>query len=227
MYTKILAGIDEAGRGPLIGDMFIALVAMENRYLPALQVAGVNDSKKISKTKREQLLPIILSLSSLVIVNRIQPNQIDEYNINVLEMNAILDLIRRAQKLIYIDEVYIDAFTDPGKITEKVKSVDNDLKIFAEFKADSKYVVVGAASIVAKVLRDKHIESLKAIYGNFGSGYPSDRKTIEWLKNYYRLHKEIPPIVRRSWATVKKLLHEENRTTKTLFDYTCYRETSK
>ncbi|MEM1608781.1 MAG: ribonuclease HII, partial [Ignisphaera sp.] len=162
MRTKILAGIDEAGRGPVIGDMFIALVAVESRYLPVLQVAGVKDSKKLSKAKREQLLPIIFSLSSLVIVSRIQPNQIDEYNINVLEMNTILDLVRRARRLVNLEEVYIDAFTDPGKIVEKVRLVDNDLKIFAEFKADSKYVVVGAASIVAKVLRDKHIYGLKA-----------------------------------------------------------------
>lgn len=227
MRTKILAGIDEAGRGPLIGDMFIALVAVESRYLPALQVAGVKDSKRLSKAKREQLLPIILSLSSLVIVSRIQPDQIDEYNINVLEMNTILDLVRRARRLVNIEEVYIDAFTDPGKIMEKVRLVDNSLKIFAEFKADSKYVVVGAASIVAKVLRDKHIDGLKAVYGDFGSGYPSDGKTIEWLKNYYRLHKDIPPIVRRSWATVERLLYEEARRNKTLFDYTHKRETSK
>ncbi|MDK6029294.1 ribonuclease HII [Ignisphaera sp. 4213-co] len=210
MKTKIIAGIDEAGRGPLVGDMFIALVAIEEKFLPILNSLGVNDSKKLAKQKREKLFPIILSLSSLVITSRIQPSQIDEYNINSLEMSTILNIVKKACRIIDIEEIYIDAFTNPKRIEEKISSLNIRAKVIVEFKADSKYAVVEAASIVAKVLRDEHIKQLSKVYGDVGSGYPSDRKTIDWLKKYYVTHGEIPPIVRRSWSTIDKVLHKKN-----------------
>ncbi|WP_457753524.1 ribonuclease HII, partial [Thermococcus sp.] len=78
-------------------------------------------------------------------------------------------------------------------------------KIIAEHKADAKYLPVSAASILAKVTRDKAIEKLKKQYGEIGSGYPSDPRTRKFLEEYYKEHGEFPPIVRKSWKTLRKI----------------------
>lgn len=203
----LVAGIDEAGRGPLIGDLFIAMVVIDEKRLPLLEKAGVRDSKKLSRSRREELFTLILSTSAGVFVARVTPDQIDTSNITELEIEAITRLLSRATKIFTLTEVYIDAFTQPHRITH---SIDNAgipaSKIRAECGADAKYVAVAAASIVAKVLRDRYVDQLKVVYGDFGSGYPSDWKTIEWLKRYYTSHGSLPPIVRRSWRTVERVL---------------------
>ena len=78
-------------------------------------------------------------------------------------------------------------------------------KIVAEHKADSKYIPVAAASILAKVTRDRAIEKLKEAYGEIGSGYPSDPITRRFLEEYYKKHGVFPPIVRKSWKTLEKI----------------------
>ena len=96
---------------------------------------------------------------------------------------------------------------DRYRLASKLAScIDHSAKIVAEHRADEKYIPVAAASILAKVLRDEHIELLKKVYGDLGSGYPSDPRTRNWLKRYYEEHGELPPIVRRSWSTIKKVL---------------------
>jgi ribonuclease HII len=221
MQSRVIAGIDEAGRGPLVGDMFIALVALEDQALQALKALGVKDSKKLTKTRRESLFPFIISLSKLVIVRRITPDKIDEFNINELELQAIADALRKALRSILIQEVYIDAFTNPERIMKRLNDVANNVKLHIEFQADSKYLAVAAASIVAKVLRDKHIDKLKSIYGDLGSGYPSDTKTLDWIRHYYEKFKILPPIVRKSWKTIERVLNIkiDSKKSKSLLEY--------
>ncbi|MEM4553354.1 MAG: ribonuclease HII [Ignisphaera sp.] len=206
----IVAGIDEAGRGPLIGDMFMVIVIIKEGDVQKLKSVGVKDSKKLTKADRERLFSTVLNLLEAVIVTRIQPHEIDSENLNILEARALCRLISHACNLLKIDRIYIDAFTHHQKIMEYIKLCNNICmnlhNIVIEYKADDKYVVVSAASIIAKVLRDSHIDMLKQFYGDFGSGYPSDKRTIEWLKTYYNEHKELPPIVRRSWKTVDKII---------------------
>uniref|UniRef100_A0A7C4H6P1 Ribonuclease HII n=1 Tax=Ignisphaera aggregans TaxID=334771 RepID=A0A7C4H6P1_9CREN len=206
----IVAGIDEAGRGPLIGDMFMVIVIIKEGDVQKLKSVGVKDSKKLTKADRERLFSTVLNLLEAVIVTRIQPHEIDSENLNILEARALCRLISHACSLLKIDRIYIDAFTHHQKIMEYIKLCNNICmnlhNIVIEYKADDKYVVVSAASIIAKVLRDSHIDMLKQFYGDFGSGYPSDKRTIEWLKTYYNEHKELPPIVRRSWKTVDKII---------------------
>jgi len=223
-----ICGIDEAGRGPLIGDMFIAMIVINTNALKYLENIGVRDSKKLSKEKRIKLFPIIIENSELVLISRLTPSQLDEENINKLELNTVCRLIKESISIVNtINEIYIDAFANPNKLLHYVNSnciINNrNINIHIEHRADTKYVVVGAASIVAKVLRDTHIDNLKKVYGDFGSGYPSDKKTIEWLRNYYAKHNALPPIVRKSWSTITRVLgipkiHKEG-VSKSLLDY--------
>lgn len=209
MMTTFVAGIDEAGRGPVVGDLFMALVVIDSGQEMFLKALGVKDSKKLSKSRREELFKSIVSVAEVVIVARIPPDAIDRENLNVLEAKTLCQLVIKANSITKLDKIYIDAFTHPDKIKEyisrclDINKIDN---IVVEHGADSLYTVVGAASIVAKVLRDRHIEILKKVYGDFGSGYPSDTRTIDWLKTFYRKHKILPPIVRRSWKTIENVL---------------------
>ncbi len=206
-----ICGIDEAGRGPLIGDMFIAMTVINTNSLNYLKNIGIKDSKRLSKEKRVKLFPIIIENSELVIVSRLTPSQLDEENINKLELNVICRLIKESISIINtINEIYIDAFANPNKLLHYINSncieSNRNINIYVEHGADTKYVVVAAASIIAKVLRDTYIDNLKKVYGDFGSGYPSDEKTIEWLKNYYAKYNVLPPIVRKSWSTITRVL---------------------
>ena len=85
------------------------------------------------------------------------------------------------------------------------KMVEKELEMVAEHKADSRYRIVGAASIMAKVERDREIERLKERYGDFGPGYPSNAKTISWLNSWFAKHHSFPEIVRESWDTIAEI----------------------
>lgn len=208
--SSMIMGVDEAGRGPLVGDIFMAGVVIKEENVVKLKLIGVKDSKKLSRLSREKLFGLILSLAEAVIVTRISPQEIDNENINILEIKALCRLVSKLCSIVKIDKIYVDAFTDNQRILNYLKTCINVCvnlrEVIAEYSADSKYVVVGAASIIAKVLRDRHIDMLKIFYGDFGSGYPSDKRTIDWLKKYYGQYNQIPSIVRRSWKTVKSLI---------------------
>ncbi len=223
-----ICGIDEAGRGPLIGDMFIALIVINISTLNYFENIGVKDSKKLSKEKRRKLFPVIIENSELILISRLTPSQLDMENINRLELDAICRLLKESLRIINtINEIYMDAFDDPNKLLYYINSrciaSNKNVNIHIEHGADDKYVIVGAASIIAKVLRDTYIDNLKKLYGDFGSGYPSDKKTIEWLRNYYEKYKTLPPIVRRSWATITRILGipriRKEGLSKSLLDY--------
>ncbi len=206
---EAIAGIDEAGRGPLIGDMFLACIVIDKGSLRRLMEAGVRDSKTLSRSRRMKLLPIIINYSIRIFVRRYPPHVIDERNINELLARGVAEILRRLNSLnnVNVDAVYID---DIGgrKAHEIIFSAlpQGELpRIVIEPKADRKYVVVSAASVLAKCLRDLHVEGLHRLWGDFGSGYPSDPKLRTWLKSVLEKG-SIPPIIRRSWKTYRKAL---------------------
>ncbi|MCS7111373.1 MAG: ribonuclease HII [Ignisphaera sp.] len=207
---NIVAGIDEAGRGPLIGDMFMAIIVMEMDQLALLRKLGVKDSKKLSRNLREKLFPYIVSNSLTVIITRATPEQIDRENLNKLELKMVCRLLRIASGFYTIDKIYIDAFSEPVALTKAISDTCGIAmdRLVVKYKADSEFLVVSAASIVAKVLRDNHITLLKRIYGEFGSGYPSDHRTVLWIKHYLKQHNEVPSVVRRSWQTINRVLSQ-------------------
>ncbi|MHA1340118.1 MAG: ribonuclease HII [Promethearchaeota archaeon] len=219
---KKILGIDEAGRGPVLGDLFVGAVLCNLAQIQILRQNNVNDSKKLSKTKRELLYNLISQNCIKYIVKRIPVKVIDENiksnngkNLNMLEKEIMCELIEELQA----DEVYIDAIgNNPKKFTremyimlEQRGKISQIPKIIARNKGDSLFTIVGAASIMAKVQRDKAIESYRKeyeIYGSIGSGYPSDKYTIQFLRRYISKNHKPPEIARKSWETVNNLMNE-------------------
>lgn len=202
----VVLGIDEAGRGPVIGDMFVAGVAIDPRMLQRLRELGVRDSKELTPSARSRLVAIVLRYAEAVIVKRFPPSVIDKTNINVLYAKAVIDLVNNILRMgLRIKKIYVDAVTGRKALTILKGGISNKIPFVLEPKADRKYVVVSAASIVAKFLRDLHVSKLKETYGDFGSGYPADPRTIEWLeKHLIDSPKVTPSIIRRSWGTLKR-----------------------
>ncbi len=212
---SFIAGIDEAGRGPMIGPMVIAMVYCPGEKLKLLASLGFKDSKKVAPSTRRRLAKILPSIGCGVEKVAVEPHLIDcavrgecYQNLNYLEAAMAAGLINQVAQSIPLETVYIDSPDPvPDRYAEAVKSfLKIPVRLVVENYADEKYVIVGAASIVAKVERDSIIEELKKTYGDFGSGYPSDPKTkrfaVEWLKK----NPEPPPIARKEWDSWKKLL---------------------
>jgi ribonuclease HII len=202
---KLILGIDEAGRGPVIGDMFIAGVIAKKESLPLMKSLGVRDSKKLTPKMRCYLTPQIIRLSKMILVVRYTPQDIDSGNLTYLFTKSIIKIIRHAMSRNphLIKEIYVDAVSSIKVRHILSEELPNNVKFIYEPKADSKYIIVSAASIIAKYLRDKYVEYLRKIYGDFGSGYPSDPKTLSWLSRF--TGKELPPIVRRTWKTLERI----------------------
>jgi len=205
-------GIDEAGRGPVIGSLFVAGVL----NFEGLEALGVRDSKRLSPERREQLAKLIEDATEVQVVE-LTAKEIDERRKSQTMNEITVDLFARIIELLHPDRVYVDAAdVNPERfaynIRKRCNSNMHDMEIIAEFKADVNYPVVSAASIVAKVHRDRSIRELAAEIGaEIGSGYPADPRTIQFLKRLLNDHKDknsIPAYVRRSWKTVERLCHK-------------------
>ena len=194
----MICGVDEAGRGSLIGPLVIAFVFARK---PGLLSFIKKDSKKFSKGKREELFKRIVEKADFIFVEKIMPTEIDKRNINSIERQ----LIEKVIKIIKPKKIFIDLFEhSPSKIEEVGKK--HGVDVVAEHKADEKYSIVSAASIVAKVVRDKEIEKISKKVGFFGSGYPSDQRTVEFVKKHYE---EIKPYLRKKWKTLDRIKNQK------------------
>jgi ribonuclease HII len=209
-----LLGIDEAGKGPVIGPLVIAGCLIEDKYGQNLSEMGIKDSKELSPKKREELYVRIKDISSDFLCLIVTPQQLNS-EMDILNLNQIE--LARAAKIINAfskknPKVVIDAFeANTDRFTRKVRVLleNKGLEIISENKADKNHPVVGAASILAKVTRDREIEKLHKIYGCFGSGYPADPKTKEFLKMLDE--KEFPKIVRMKWSTAQKIIESRKQ----------------
>jgi len=195
-----VVGIDEAGKGPVIGPMVICGVLCDENDLKKLENLGVKDSKKLKPEERKRLAEEIKRLCKICMI-KISPRVIDKSNnINDLLRESYIKIIRDLNP----DLAIVDSpDVKPERLKEFLKRMTGK-DVIAMHKADEKHVIVAAASIVAKVERDAEIEKLKQEYGDFGSGYASDPKTIRFLEEWIRRGK-IPPIVRRRWKTIERL----------------------
>ena len=207
---KRMMGIDEAGRGCVIGPMVICGVVIRRDEHDALVEIGVKDSKMLSARHRESLCTKIAAVIETSYVAEVHPHEIDEENINALGIRAIVRMIAAADP----DEVYMDVPTRGRGIPaycQKVRAMlpKPDIALIAENKADAKYPVVSAASIIAKVTRDRVISDLHDEYGDFGSGYPSDPRTKKFVSDCYTNAGKFPEIVRHKWLTVRRFTGPE------------------
>ncbi|MCY0859119.1 MAG: ribonuclease HII [Sulfolobaceae archaeon] len=196
-------GIDEAGRGSLIGPMVIAGVIIDDKVENLLREIGVKDSKRLSPRTRDRLFWNILDVAEGVIVARAYPDEIDSNNLNSLTYQKILQIIHASLPL-SPQIVTIDKVGDENIVIEEIKRLQ--LVPNVVFNADVLYIESSAASIVAKVVRDSIIAELRKIYGDFGSGYPSDQKTTKWVMEMYKENEDRPPpIIRRSWKILRTI----------------------
>jgi ribonuclease HII len=198
-----IIGIDEAGRGPVIGPLVVGGVAVEEEKLEKLERLQLKDSKRLTSGRRKVMARRINKIAECHTIH-IQAMDIDNLrakNINLNEIEKIA--IKKVIGMSNPDIAYIDCLdVKPQRFCNEMELFRNGLKVIAEHKAEDKYPIVAAASIIAKVERDMEIEKLKKEYKDIGSGYPSDPKTIAFLKRFS--YENLPDFVRKSWATVKK-----------------------
>jgi ribonuclease HII len=219
----LVAGVDEAGRGCVIGPLVVAGVAVKAENLPLLAALGVKDSKLISVKKREALYPEILRLTQSHYVIKVLPYLIDRavrntrtlYKLNRLEARTMAKIIEELKP----DEAYVDAADVlQERFGEHIQEcLTIRATVISKHKADRNYPVVSAASIIAKVERDQEIENLKSKYGDFGSGYLTDDKTMAFLKQLLDENGgDYPSCVRKSWEPARRAKAEHGTEQKTL-----------
>jgi ribonuclease HII len=204
-----ILGIDEAGRGCVMGPLVVAGVLTDERGQSELTRLGVKDSKLLSGRRREQLAKEIGRTALDTCIVKLSPADIDKavesrrklHKLNRLEAQTMAIIIEKLKPDIAIvdaPDVLADRYRD--HITE---CLSFSLQVVSEHEADKNHPVVSAASIIAKVERDHDIETLKVKHGDFGSGYMSDPKTKAFLEELAARHKEYPRFVRRSWKPAK------------------------
>jgi len=204
-------GVDEAGKGPVLGSMFAAAVRADPAALPD----GVGDSKDIRPERRERLAGEIRASAGAVGIAEIPVGRIDA---DGTDMNT-LTVEAQAEALSAVAHNGLSGMVDAGDTDAErfgrrvADAVDADVTVTAEHGADETDPLVGAASIIAKVARDSHVTELAEQYGDVGSGYPSDPTTRSFLAGYVDRHGELPACARRSWSTCDDVLAAASQAT--------------
>ena len=170
---------------------------------------GIKDSKLLSPKKRQVLFGHVVSVAESICVCRINIEDIDFHvfrnNLNLLEAEAMAITIRNMKS----DKTYVDSCdVNPSRYQRTIKSFlkQNNTKLVSMHHADRLSVVVSGASIIAKVIRDSEISKIRIKYGDVGSGYPSDKKTIKFVKEWFRQKNQIPPFARKSWKPAQMIV---------------------
>ncbi|BAN89854.1 ribonuclease HII [Aeropyrum camini SY1 = JCM 12091] len=202
----IVVGVDEAGRGSLVGELVVAGFAVEESREEELLSLGVRDSKELSPAARMELYREISGIGFFT-VEAIRPWEVDSENINVLVTRAVEEILSRIISYLGVQPslVVVDKYGDVQGLRLALRRLGIEpWSLVVEEKADARYPVVSAASIVAKVVRDARLRVLRRMYGVRGSGYPSDPETREWVREVFA-RGEAPSFIRYTWSTVKKL----------------------
>ncbi len=211
----LIGGVDEAGRGSILGPLVVAGVSVRQSRLTRLKEMGVRDSKLLTPQARARLVDEIKSIADHHYVHTVDIAEIDKSvlvkGLNRLEAKAMARVIAR----IRADEVFVDCCdTNPERYRDHIAShLDRSPTIHSMHHADRRNVAVSAASILAKVERDSAIQKLRKKHRNLGSGYPSDEKTMLFIRNWVERKKCAPAFARKSWKPMRSLLEElEQRT---------------
>ena len=210
-FSMIICGVDDAGRGSMVGPLVIAGVRIDKKNLKKLKSIGVQDSKKLSPKTREILYKKIIEIVDEYYVVRISPKTIDsnvfKHKLNHLEAKNMAKVIKElSPQVAYVDSCDVDY----KRFGKEISLLTSNSKIISRHHADSRFVVVAAASIIAKVSRDKSIHRLKKNY-ELGSGYPSDKKTVKCVKKLLLQKKQSYSFIRMSWKPVQKIVNRKLR----------------
>jgi len=200
----MICGVDEAGKGAVLGPLVVAAVACHDDT--ECRSLGARDSKDLTPLQRSRLSHEITARFRYAVISY-SPDEIDasrkRMTLNDFMAMAHAEVISRlGPESAYVDACDVDAGRYGRDVSARLRS---PCRIISEHHADQKYAVVGAASIVAKVTRDETIAVLAREYGEIGSGYPSDPSTVAHLEAYLEVHHHPPPYARRSWATIATL----------------------
>ena len=185
-----IGGVDEVGRGPLIGNVVAACCVLPKDFY----LEGLNDSKKLSEKKREAYAPYIKEHAIAYALGIVSPEEIDEINIYEASRKAMMIAISDVRKQIDLQHVLVDAMPLP----------DLDINSTSIIKGDSKSISIAAASVIAKVTRDEMMIELDKKYPDYGfkdhKGYPT-KKHIEALNQYGLIDG-----YRKTYGPIKKIL---------------------
>jgi ribonuclease HII len=215
----LIGGVDEAGRGSIIGPLVVAGISIRKSKISKLRQIGVKDSKMLSPKARANLFNLVMDMADSLCINIINCAMVD-YSVflnrlNKLEAETMASVINSIQA----DKVYIDSCdVNPCRFRDYIESrlllsssslsSTSKPKLYSMHHADSLNVVVSAASIVAKIVRDKQIQEIRNTHHNIGSGYPSDWKTMLFIRGWVSKYKCAPHFARKSWSPLKKMLEE-------------------
>ncbi len=205
-------GIDEAGKGSWLGPMVLCgFYLRSEEEFRKLRSLPVNDSKLLSPKVRERLYASLKDFAHHCVL--VTPEAIDTNNMNTLELEVVVDLAKNFKPRTLV----FDAPVNPQGIPRLINRLRYLLtrspgqsqelpRLIVENKADQNYLVCMAASIIAKVTRDREIEKLRQLYGDCGSGYPSDDRTLKFLESLNpRDFEAFSPNIRKKWSSMKRL----------------------
>ncbi|XP_060597317.1 ribonuclease H2 subunit A-like [Ruditapes philippinarum] len=222
-------GIDEAGRGPVLGPMVYGTCYSPICKKQDLEDLKFADSKTLTEEQRESIFEKLNGAKELIgwMVEILSPTYISnsmlrrsKYNLNALSHDCAIGLIQRVlDQGVNVAEIYVDTVGDPVKYQDKLKALFPSIDITVAKKADADYQIVGAASICAKVARDKAVKSWSfgeniETDGNYGSGYPSDPSTKKFMSASLDHIFGFPQFVRFSWSTADKIIQKNGATFK-------------
>lgn len=204
----MICGVDEAGRGPVLGPLVVAGVMVDSDV--PLRQLNVRDSKKLSPERRELLAPEIQKVARCE-VTVVPAKDIDvmraEMSLNDFESKLFAAIVQKLHpETAYVDAVDVDEIEFKRSIQ---KELPFEVEIVSQHEADDLFPVVSAASIIAKVRRDSEMRAIEQEIGQpTGSGYPSDPVTIAFLEKWIREKGSPPPHTRLTWDTTRRLLAE-------------------
>ncbi|MBU2100597.1 ribonuclease HII [Candidatus Micrarchaeota archaeon] len=209
----LIAGIDEAGRGPVFGPMVLAVCSIHKKDEEKLSELGVKDSKLLSPKERErqffQIKSIVQEFNSV----HVNPKEIDVLRdrkslneIEAMRIGLLLNSLKEKPEIVFVDSP--DNKQENFSVRIK-KYLSFDCIIKSEHKADLNYPIVSAASIIAKVERDFEIKKLAEKFGEIGSGYPGDEVTVKFLSSWMECNDCLPDFARSSWDTSQRALNKK------------------
>ena len=203
--NMLIAGVDEAGRGPALGPMVMAIVVASKEQEEQIVSLGVKDSKELSIEKRVELFEKIPGICEEFVVSMVEPAEINtlmgRHSLNEIEamkIGEMINALKSRPEIVFVDSPDVKQ----ENFSKRIKRYcGKSLTIKSEHFADRNYPLASAASVMAKVSRDNAIDELKKEFGDIGSGYPHDPKTIAFIRAWVKKEKELPPIARDKWRT--------------------------
>jgi ribonuclease HII len=202
-----IVGVDEAGRGSFVGPLVVGAFAVDDSAIDAVRACGARDSKQLSPSARDEVYAALGRLgtrASITLLPRVVDRAVCDGGLNELEADAFGDVIRK----LGAEEARVDACdTNEARFGRRVaRRAGPGVRVVARHHADRDDPVVGAASIVAKVRRDRAIATLRRTLGDtLGSGYPSDAQTITFVRQHLEQGGPAPIWLRASWSTMTRV----------------------